>query len=194
MQRVHTTHEDGYIYTHLSPLAADSIKQAQGKRFDRENQEIYLSRDLLEFIPRCQWPEIQLPIPQAGPPPPPQPSVNEELMRGLQATHDSTVDMLHTQGVNPCQVYQENNASTILANIRPQQVNCLFCDRICKTTQKQSHIRSHHLKAAAYKCPICDRSCGDPCSSKQHKKTHLAAGKKYLCAIHMVRALYPKAR
>ena len=99
VHRVHTTDDDSYVYTHLRPLAVDSIEQAQGYRFDRENQEIYLSRDLLEFIPRCQLPEIQLPIPQAGPPPQsPQPSVNEELVRGLQATHDSTVDMLCTQG------------------------------------------------------------------------------------------------
>ena len=148
VHRVHTTHDDSYVYTHLGPLAMDAIKQTQGYRFDRENQEIYLSRDSLEFIPRCQWPEIQLPIPQASPPP--QPSVNEELKRGLQATHDSTVDMLHTQGVNPCQVYQEKDAITILANIWPQQVNCSFCNRVCKTTQKlKSHIRSHHLKAVA---------------------------------------------
>ena len=172
VHRVHTTNDDSYVYTHLSPLAMDSIEQAQGYRFDRENQEIYLSRDLLEFILRCQWPEIQLPIPQAGPPPQtPQPSVYEELMRGLQATHDSTVDMLCTQVVNPCQVYQEKDASTILANIRPQQVNCPFCHRVCKTTQKlKSHIRSHHLKAAVYKFPISDKSCGDPYSLKQHKK------------------------
>ena len=144
-----------------------------------------ISRDLLEFIPRHQCPEIQLPIPQAGPlSQPPQPSVNEELMRGLQATHDFTVDMLHTQGVNPCQVYQEKDASTILANIRPQQVSCSFCNRVCKTTQKlKSHVRSHHLKTAAYKCPVCDRSCGDPYSLSQHKKTHLEASRKYLCAI-----------
>ena len=98
-------------------------------------------------------------------------------MRGLQATHDSTVDMLHTQGVNPCQVYQEKDVITILANIRPQQVNCSFCDRVCKTTQKlKSHIRSHQ-------CPVCDMSCGNPYSLNQHKKTHLEAGKKCLCAI-----------
>ena len=73
----------------------------------------------------------------------------------------------------------------ILANIRPQQVNFFFCDRVCKTTQKlKSHIRSHHLKAAAYKCPVCDRSCGYPYSLNQHKKTHLEAGRKYLYAIY----------
>ena len=59
VHRVHTTNDDSYVYTHLRPLAVDSIKQAQGYRFDRENQEIYISR---EFIPRCQWPGIQLPI------------------------------------------------------------------------------------------------------------------------------------
>ena len=63
----------------------DSIKQAHGYRFDREDQSIYLSRDLLEFVPRCQWPEVQLPVPQVVPQPvAPAPSANEELLKGLQ--------------------------------------------------------------------------------------------------------------
>ena len=43
VHRVHTNDGDGYVYNHLKPLAVDSIEQAQGYRFDRENQEIYLS-------------------------------------------------------------------------------------------------------------------------------------------------------
>ena len=75
----------------------DSIEMMQGYRFDREMQEIYLSRDLLEFIPRCQWPDIQLSIPQAVPPPqPPEPSVNEEVLKGMKSTHDASVNMLHS--------------------------------------------------------------------------------------------------
>ena len=75
----------------------DSIEMVQGYRFDREMQEIYLSRDLLEFIPRRQWPDIQLSIPQAVPPPqPPEPSVNEEVLKGMKSTHDASVNMLHS--------------------------------------------------------------------------------------------------
>ena len=98
VHRVHSTDKDGYIYTHLSPLAMDSIEQAHGYRFDREMQEIYLSRDLLEFVPRCQWPDIRLPVPQVVPPPqPPAPSVNEEVLKGLQTTNDASVNLLLTQ-------------------------------------------------------------------------------------------------
>ena len=102
VHRVHSTDEDGYIYTHLIPLAVDSIEQAHGNRFDRE---IYLSRDLLEFVPRHQWPDIQLPVPQVVPQPqPPVPSVNEEVLKGLQTTHDASVNMPCTQGIDACKV------------------------------------------------------------------------------------------
>ena len=93
VHHIHSTDEEGYIYTHLSPLAVDSIEQAQGYRFDREDQSIYLSGDLLEFVPRRQWPEVQLPVPQAVPQPEaPTPSVNEELLKGFQSTHDAAVN------------------------------------------------------------------------------------------------------
>ena len=73
-----------------------------------EAQDIYLFRDLLEFVPRHQWPECQLPVPQAVPQPEaPTPSVNEELLKGLQTTHDAAVNMLHTQGIDACKVYRE---------------------------------------------------------------------------------------
>ena len=115
VHQVHSTNEEGYIYTHLRPLAVDSIEMAQGYRFDRGMQEIYLSRDLLEFIPRCQWPDIQLPVPQAVPPPQsPEPSVNEEVLKGLQSTHDASVNMLHTQGIDACQVYKTKGGQVLI--------------------------------------------------------------------------------
>ena len=140
-----------------------SIEQAHGFRFDREMQEIYLSRDLLEFVPRHQWPDIQLPVPQAVPPPqPPAPSVNE-VLKGLQTTHDASVNMLHTQGIDACKVYKERDAPSILAHIRPQDVKCSYCDRLCKISEKlKAHIRSHHLKSAAYRCPVCNKFFGAP--------------------------------
>ena len=93
VHRVHSTDEEGYICTHLSPLAVDSIEKARGYSFKREDQQIYLSKDLLEFTPRWQWPEIQLPVPQVIPQAEAPPySANQELLRGLQSTHDSAVD------------------------------------------------------------------------------------------------------
>ena len=148
-------------------------------------QELYLSRELLEFIPKCQWPDIQLPVPQAMPPPQPlKPSVNEEVLKGLQSTHDASIDMLCTQGIDACQVYKEKDASTILAYIRPKEVKCSFCGRVCKTAQKlKVHIRPHHLRSATYKCPVCEKGFGDPYALSQHKKSHKEGGKKYLCAV-----------
>ena len=185
VHRVHSTDEDGYIYTHLSPLAVDSIEQAHGYRFDREVQEIYLSRDLFKFVPRHQWSDIQLPVPQVVPPlQPPAPNVNEEVLKGLQTTHDAAVNMLHTQGIDACKVYKERDAASILAHIRPQDVKCSYCDRVCKTSQKlKAHIRSHHLKSAAYRCPVCNKSFGAPYALNQHKKSHEEGGRKFLCAV-----------
>ena len=184
VHHVHSTDEDGYIYTHLSPLAVDSIEQAPGYRFDREMQEIYLSRDLLKFVPRHQWPDIELPVPQVVPPPqPPALNVNEEVLKGLQ-THDAAVNMLHTQDIDACKVYKERDATSILAHIRLQDVKCSNCDRVCKTSQKlKVHIRSYHLKSAAYKCPVCNKSFGAPYALNQHRKSHEEGGRKFFCAV-----------
>ena len=148
-------------------------------------QEIYLSRDLLEFVPRCQWPDIQLPVPQVVPPPqPPVSSVNEEVLKGLQSTHDASVNMLCTQGIDACQVYKEKDVSTILAHIRPKDVRCSFCDRVCKSTQKlKAHIRSHHLRSAAFRCSVCNKIFGEPYALNQHRKSHVEGGRKFLCAV-----------
>ena len=103
----------------------DSIKQAWGYRFDREDQSIYLSRDLLEFVPRCQWPEVQLPVPQAVPQPEaPTPSVNEELLKGLQTTHDAAVNLLCTKDIDACKVYieKEPQPSWLTSNLRMSDV------------------------------------------------------------------------
>ena len=185
VHRVHSTDEDGYIYKHLSPLAVDSIEQAPGYRFDREIQEIYLSRDLLSLFLGAKLQDIQLPVPQVVPPPqPPAPNVNEEVLKVLQTTHDATVNMLRTQDIDACKVDKERDAASILAHIRPQDVKCSYCDRVCKTSQKlKAHIRSHHLKSAAYRCPVCNKSFGAPYALNQHKKSHEEGGRKFLCAV-----------
>ena len=185
MHSIHSTDDEGYIYTHLSPLAVDSIEKAQGYRFDREDQQIYLSRDLLEFTPRRQWPEVQLPVPEVVPQPEaPSPSANQELLKRLQSSHDAAVNLLRTQGIDACKVYKESDTATILAHIRPQDVECTYCGRVCKTSHKlKAHLRSHHLRAAAYKCPVCNKSFGASYALKQHKKSHEEGGRKFLCVV-----------
>ena len=155
VQCTQSTDDEGYICHHLCPLAVDSIQKAAGYSFEREDQAIYLSKDLLNFIPRHQWPEVQLPIPQAVPPAPPQSSASMELVRGLQGTHDSAVHLLHTQGIGPCKVFRKNR---VLANVKPKQTKCRFCDKVCKSTQRlKVHIRSKHLRNATFKCDVCDK-------------------------------------
>ena len=185
MHRIHSTDDEGYIYTHLSPLAVNYIEKARGYRFDREDQRIYLSRDLLEFTPRHQWPEVQLPVPEVVPQPKaPAPSANQELLKGLQSSHDAAVNLFHTQGIDACKVYKESDAATILAHIRPQDVECTYCGRVCKTSHKlKAHLRLHHLRAAAYMCPVCNKSFGTSYALKQHKKSHEEGGRKFLWAV-----------
>ena len=179
-----STDDEGYICHHLCPLAVDSIQKAAGYSFEREDQSIYLSKDLLDFIPRCQWPEVQLPIPQAVPPAPPQSSASMELVRGLQGTHDSAVHLLHTQGIDPCKVFRENEADKVLGNVTPKQTKCRFCNKVCKSTQKlKVHIRSKHFRDAAFKCDVCDKRFGEPYALSTHKKLHTPGGKKFLCAV-----------
>ena len=64
---------------------------ARGYRFDREAQDIYTSRDLLEFVPRRQWPEIQLPAPQVvAQPDVPMPGNFPDLQFCGQGTRDTS--------------------------------------------------------------------------------------------------------
>ena len=161
----------------------DSIQKAAGYSFEGEDQAIYLSKDL-DFIPRCQWPEVQLPVPQAVQPAPPQTGASMELVRGLQGTHDSSVHLLQAQGIDPCKVFRENEANRVLANVRPKQTKCRFCDRVCESTQKlKAHIRSKHFRDTTFKCDICDKRLGEPYALSTHKKTHSSGGKKFLCAV-----------
>ena len=61
---------DGQIYSSLMPLEVNPISLATGYEFKHENQSIYLSKDLCEFTPRRQWPNITLPVPASAPPQP----------------------------------------------------------------------------------------------------------------------------
>ena len=80
-------------------------------------------------------------------------------------------------------IYKEKDAATILAHIRPQDVRCSYCERVCKTSHKlKAHIRSFHLKSAAYKCPECNKSFGTVYALNQHRKSHEEGGRKFLCA------------
>ena len=107
-----------------------------------------------------------------------------ELVRGLQGTHDSAVHLLHTQEIDPHKVFKKNKADTVLANVRPKQTKCRFCDRVCKSTQKlKAHIRSKHFRDATFECDICGKKFGEPYALSTHKKIHSSGGRKFLCAV-----------
>ena len=95
---------DGQIYSSLMPLEVNSISLATGYEFKHENQSIYLSKDLHEFIPRRQWPNLTLPVPASAPPQPAPVGPNTQLIRAMQATHDMAADILRSQGTDPCAV------------------------------------------------------------------------------------------
>ena len=66
--RVTEAGSDGQIYSSLIPLEVNSISLATGYEFKHENQSIYLSKDMCEFTPRRQWPNITLPVLASAPP------------------------------------------------------------------------------------------------------------------------------
>ena len=108
---------DGQIYSSLMPLEVNSISLATGYEFKHENQSIYLSKDLCEFIPRRQWPNITLPVPASAPPQPAPVGPKTQLIRAMQATHDMTADILQSQGTDPCAVYREKQVEYILNHV-----------------------------------------------------------------------------
>ena len=75
-------------------LSVNFITQVTGYKFKREDQPIYLSKDLCEFVPRRQWPEITLPVPTEAPPQPAPLGPYTQLIRAMQSTHDTAADIL----------------------------------------------------------------------------------------------------
>ena len=81
--RITEAGNDGKIYSSLMPLEVNSISLATGYEFKHENQSIYLSKDLCEFTPRRQWPNITLPVPMSVPPQPAPVGPNTQLIRAM---------------------------------------------------------------------------------------------------------------
>ena len=171
---------DGQIYSSLMPLEVKSISLATGYEFKHENQSIYLSKDLCEFIPRRQWPNIPLPVPASAPPQPVGP--NTQLIRAMQATHDMAADILWPQGTDPCAVYREKQVEYILNHVESGHKKCKVCNKELSSTQKlKSHIRATYCHSAAYKCPTCSKPFGDPYALSVNKRVHSASARKHIC-------------
>ena len=173
---------DGQIYSSLMPLEVNSISLATGYEFKHENQSIYLSKDLCECISRRQWPNITLPVPASVPPQPASVGLNTQLIRAMQATHDTAADILRSQGTDPCAVYKEKQVEYILNHVESSHKKCKVCNKELSSTQKlKSHIRATHCHSAAYKCPTCSKPFGDPYALSVHKRVHSASARKHIC-------------
>ena len=173
---------DGQIYSSLMPLEVNSISLATGYEFKHENQSMYLSKDLCEFIPRRQRPNITLPVPASAPPQPAPVGPNTQLIRAMQATHDMAADILWSQGTDPCAVYREKQVEYILNHVESGHRKCKVCNKELSSTQKlRSHIRATHCHSAVYKCPTCSKPFGDPYALSVHKRAHSASPRKHIC-------------
>ena len=156
----------GQIYSSVMPLEVNSISLATGYKFKHENQSIYLSKDLCEFTPRRQWPSITLPVPASAPPQPAPVDPNTQLIRAMQATHDTAADILEY----------------ILNHVESGHKKCKVCNKELSSTQNlKSHIRATHCHSAAYKCSTCSKPFGDPYTLSVHKRVHSASPRKHIC-------------
>ena len=106
---------------------------------------------------------LTLPVPAPVPPQPAPVGPNTQLIRAMQATHDTAADILCSQGTDPCTVYREKQVEYILNHVESGHKKCKVCNRELSSTQKlKSHIRATHCHSAAYKCSICSKPFGDP--------------------------------
>ena len=174
---------ENFLYSiRLMPLSINSITQATGYKFKREDQSIYLSKDLCEFVPRRQWPEITLPVPTEAPPQPAPLGSNTQLIRAMQSTHITAADILKSQGTDPCAVYRESQVEIILNHVETGHKECRVFKRVLSSTQKlRSHIRSEHCHKAAYKCSVCSKPFRNPYALSLHKRVHADAARKFVC-------------
>ena len=180
--RVTEAGSDGQIYSSLMLLEVNSISLATRYQFKHENQSIYLSKDLCEFTPRRQWPNITLPVPASTPPQPAPVGPNTQLIRAMQATHDTAADILRSQGTDPCAVYREKQVEYILNHVESGHKKCKVCNKELSSTQKlKSHIRATHCHSAAYKCPTCSKPFGVTYALSVHKRIHSAPARKHMC-------------
>ena len=130
--RVTEASSDGQIYSSLMPLEVNSISLATGYKFKHENQSIYLSKNLCEYIPRRQWPNITLPVSASAPPQPASVGPNTQLIRAMQATHDTAADILWSQGTDPSVVYREKlEVEYILNHVESGHKNARCVTKSC---------------------------------------------------------------
>ena len=135
----------------LMPLLVNAITQVRGYEFKREDQSIYLSKDLCKFVPRRQWPEITLPMPTEAPPQPAPLGPNTQLVRAMQTTHDTAAD-----------------TQKLRSHIRSRHCHkAAYKCSVCSKPFGDPYAHSHHKRvhAAATRKYVCVH-CGNAYLSK----------------------------
>ena len=97
--------EEDHFCSSLMPLEVNSITLSTGYQFKHENQSIYSSKDLCEFVPRRQWPDIVLPMPAEEPHKPAPEGPSTLLVKAMQDAHDNATTILKSQGIDPCATF-----------------------------------------------------------------------------------------
>ena len=90
------TDDEGYVVMNTSTLAVDPLIKSPGYDIKQEDPSIYDDHlDPDHFCPRREWPDIPLPRKSSTP-------ATRELIKDLQANHDSTTLLLKSLGVDAC--------------------------------------------------------------------------------------------
>ena len=179
-------YKEGNVSTHDSVLSIEPIEHTETYSLRDEHWSIYSDGGGEDkFIPRCEWPNAQLPqkpLPPASEPfPPVMPS---GLVEKLMQQHHTNVDILLSLGKDPCKEYKQSKAPTVLARVRAGNKTCSICSRVLASTQSlRNHICSAHMDKTCYQCNKCTKGFGDSYMLQVHSRKHQPEGKPHKCRV-----------
>ena len=178
--------EEGNVSTHDSMLSIEPVKHTETYSLEDEHWSIYSDGgDEDKFIPKHEWPNVQLPqkpLPPASEPAPP--AMPSGLVEKLMQQHHTTVDISLSLGKDPCKEYKLSKAPAVLARVRAGNRSCSICSRVLASTQSlRNHIRSAHMDETCYQCNKCGKSFGDSYVLQVHSRKHQPEGKLHKCRV-----------
>ena len=167
-------------------LSIEPIKHTETYSLRDEHWSIYSNgSDEDKFIPRHEWPNVQLP--QKPPPPasePSPPAMPSWLVQKLMQQHHTNVDTLLSLGKDPCKEYKLSKAPAVLARVRAGNRTCSIFSRVLASTQcLRNHIHSAHMDETCYQCNKCGKSFGDSYVLQVHSRKYQPEGKLHKCRV-----------
>ena len=175
--------EEGNVSTHNSMLSVEPIKPTETYSLEDEHWSIYRDGgDEDRFIPRCEWPNVQLPQKPLPPEPEPAPpAMLSGLVEKLMQLHHTNVDILLSLGRDPCKEYKLSKAPAVLARVRAGNKTCSICNRVLASTQSlRNHIWSVHMDET-YQCDKRGTSVGNSYVLQVHLRKHQPEGRSHKC-------------